>query len=81
MANQTITTRMKFKGYQREWHKNVSGCVFENSGWGSVKEMQKELMRRFPDGIRQRRTRKTPTGLVRVEGPWHDRITQVITHI
>lgn len=23
-------------------------CVFEESGWGSVREMQRELMRRFP---------------------------------
>ena len=50
------------------------------SGYASVKEMQKELKRRFPNNkARHVRNRRIPNGIVRIEGPRGCRQTQVIT--
>lgn len=80
---QIIRTRCKGRGFidgkRRAYKFESLPVTFEDSGWNSVKEMQKELTRRFPDGIRNRKTRLIENGLIRVEGNRGNRETQVIT--
>jgi len=78
-----IRTRNKGRHVTTE---GVKPYQFENTvdmgaaGYQSVKEMQKELKRRFPNNKgRHVRNRKIKNGLVRIEGPRNHRMTQVIT--
>lgn len=64
---------------QRKYYHSRNSCSYpRGGGHESVKALQKELLRRFPDG-EFRRSRKIAKGLIRIEGPWYDRRTQVIT--
>ncbi len=74
----TVKTRLKFRGYAREVHKVDSVAVYQEGGYRNVKEMQKELLRRFPNrpGVRNRRIKH---GIVRIEGGQLDHRTTVVT--
>ncbi len=56
----------------------TSRTTYKESGYESVKAMQKELIRRFPNNA-NRRTRKCAKGIIRVEGSLNHRCTQVVT--
>lgn len=60
-------------------YKFENTCNMGAAGYASIKEMQKELIRRFPDGIRNRKNRRIRNGLIVREGIRNDRTTQVIT--
>jgi hypothetical protein len=72
----TVTTET---GTERREYKFESTCNMGETSYPSVKAMQKELMGRFPDGIRNRKNRKIMNGLVVREGVRNNRMTQVIT--
>lgn len=62
-----IYIRDKFRGYSRELIKIESASHYADGGYASVKEMQGELIRRFPNrkGVTNR---KIKNGIVRIEG-------------
>lgn len=79
----TIRTRNKGRHVTSEGVKPYqweSITPMGESGYESVKAMQKELKCRFPnDKKRHVRSRRIKNGLVRIEGPRNHRMTQVIT--
>jgi len=79
----TIYTRNRGRGVTSEGVKQYkfdSTTQMGESGYANVKEMQKELCRRFPNNAkRHTRNRRINQGLIRVEGPRCNRTTFVIT--
>jgi hypothetical protein len=84
--NMTIRTRNRGRGpvqtetgWVRKEYEFESTCNMGKTSYPSVAAMQKELIRRFPDGIRNRKNRKIANGLIVREGIRNNRMTQVIT--
>ncbi len=75
----TLTIRIRNKGRMGTFsYKYERMCCSSRSSYPSVKEMQKELIKRFPDRLHVR-IRKIRNGIIRIEGPRCNRMTSIVT--